>query len=250
MKIRLLQASFLMASIFLATWGYAFPAINTLSVQEPALWLGETETIFLNCTDDNSTEITTPYADITTATAIFPNNLFTLDSNGQYYLAISTAQSSNFYKIGTFNATVYCKNTAEESINKSVSFTVSNLSIEVSKAISPVYIGDIEEISLFVKKNGNTVTSDINFNVTLSGAKMALLSQPYYDFARGWILRFSTSGQAAGTKTLSISAGYDRTIVSSASDIKIAPTIEFSYLSVDKTWEAAQGNRTRKSHTD
>jgi len=106
MKIRVLQASFLMALIFLTTGGYAFPAINNLSVQEPALWLGETETIFLNCTDDNSTGLAAPYADITTSTAIFPNNPFTLDSNGQYYLAISTAQPSNFYKIGAFNATV------------------------------------------------------------------------------------------------------------------------------------------------
>jgi|GEM_PF-2012523 len=94
-------------------------------------------------------------------------------------------------------------------------------------------------MSLFAKKNGNTVTSDITFNVTLNGAQMELLSPPYYDFAKGWILRFSTSGQAAGTKALSISANYGRVSVSSASEIKIANAIEFSYISVDKTWIAA-----------
>ncbi len=239
MKIRLLQASFLMALLFLATGGYAFPVINNLSVQEPNLWLGETETIFLNCTDDNSTELMTPYADITTSSAIFPNTVFTLDSNGMHYLAISTAQPSNFYKTGTFNATVYCKNALEETVNETVSFAVSNLSMEVNKVTSPVYLGDVEEANIFVKKDGNTITSNINFSITLDETKMTLLSQPYYDFAKGWILRFSTAGQAAGTRTLSISANYGRASVSSAREIKVANVVEFSFLGIGKTWISA-----------
>lgn len=228
-----------MVFLFSATAGYAFPIINNISLQEPNLWLGETETIFLNCTDDNSTALAPPYADITTTTAIFPNNLFTVDSNGNYYLAIPTTQTSNFYKTGVFNATVFCKNALNESANRSIFFTVSNLSMNVNKITSPIYIGDIEEANVFVKKDSGVVRSDIAFGVSLNGANVALLAQPYYDFAAGWILRFSTAGQTAGIKTLSISANYGRITISSASELQIFNSIESSFLSVDKTWVSA-----------
>ena len=244
MKIAVLHASFFMAVLILASGSYAIPVINNLSVQEPNLWLGESETIFLNCTDDNSTALAVPYADITTSTAIFPDNQFTLDSDGNYFLAISTAQLSNFNILGTFNATVYCKNTAEETVNGSVSFTVSNLSMEINKVTSPVYLGDVEEINLFVRKNGNTITSDIDFNVTLNGAKITLPSPPYYDFAKGWILRFSTAGQTAGIKTLSISAGYGRASITASSEIRAATAIEFSSSGIDKTWLSSNDEAT------
>ncbi len=238
MKCRLLLISFLAVLALFATGSHAYPVINSLSLDKPNLWLGETNTVFLNCTDDNSTGITEKFADITTATAIFPNNPFTCDIEGICFLAINTAEAP-FKRVGTFNVNAYCKNALEETVNSSVSFDVSNLSLEISSMISPVYVGDNEEIALSLKKDGGTITSGASFSAILAGAGISFTSAPYYEFSKGWILNFDTSSQTAGDKQLSITAQYGGTSVVLGANLKIAQPIEFSVTSVDKTWVSA-----------
>lgn len=245
MKTALLWTSFLIASLFLAMESHAAPLINNLSVQEQDIWLGETETVFLDCTDDIS-NITGAFADISTATAIFPANQFKLDASGRYYLAISTAPSSNFNKAGAFNVTAYCRNALGETANSTAVFTVSNLSMEISKITSPAYIGDIAEINVNVKKDGNPITPPLNVHleVSLDGTNVSLASPPYWDSLKGWVLKFDTKQQASGGRALSITAKYGRAQASATSAISILPAVDFSVASIDKTWMSANDEIT------
>ncbi|MCK4968661.1 MAG: hypothetical protein KAS12_06400, partial [Candidatus Aenigmarchaeota archaeon] len=118
--------------LFFGSFVSAYPTINDVSLQSESIWLGETQTIFLNCTDNNSTNstISDVFADITTTTASFPNNEFEMDVGGLFYLAIQTTDSSNFNKIGLFDIEIFCENTIGEIVNATTTFRVSNLSLE------------------------------------------------------------------------------------------------------------------------
>jgi len=237
MRQEFILSLFFISLLSLGNFAYAYPAINNLTVQSQEIWLGETETIFLNCTDDNGSAISGVYADISTSTALFPGNSFIPDANSTYYLTISTAESSNFNKAGTFDVIAYCENELGESVNSSISFTVSNLSIEISSIASPIYIGDMAEISIFVKKDGNTITSnDVSFSISMNGEVISFASQPYYDFEKGWVLRFETDALLSNTYTLSISADYSGAEVSIDTAVDIMPPLYFSIIDVDKDW--------------
>ncbi len=221
----------------LGNFAYAFPEINNLYVQSQEIWLGETETIFLNCTDDNGSAISGVYADISTSTALFPGNSFLSDANSTYCLAISTAESSNFNKAGTFDVITYCENELGESTNSSISFIVSNLSIEISDMASPIYIGDIAEVSLFVKKDGNTITSnDVSFSMFINNEARSFASQPYYDFEKGWVLRFEINALVSAPSILSISADYSGAKVSIDKAVDIISPLDFSITDIDEDW--------------
>ena len=227
--------------IFLLSFGNivcAVPIFNDISVQDPEIWLGETETIFVNCTDGNST-ISDVYADISTSTALFPGNYFMEDSEGIYYLPISTAQHSNFNKVGLFDVIVYCQNNLGESVNSSISFTVSNLSLEISSITSPIYVGDdVEiddvEIDVFLKKDGNPITNNVSLNLFMGTDPVS--TQPYYDRVdNGWVLGFSTDTFAAGTYTFSIVANYLGSEISVTEDVSISDPVDFSIVDVSNT---------------
>ena len=237
MRLKFIASLFLISLLSLGNFAYAYPVINNLTVQSQEIWLGETETIFLNCTDDNSSAISGVYADISTSTALFPGNSFIPDVNSTYYLTISTAESSNFNKAGTFDVITYCENELGESVNSSISFTVSNLSIEISSITSPIYIGDMAEISIFVKKDGNTITSnDVSLSISMNGEAISFASQPYYDFEKGWILKFETDTLASNTYTLSISADYSGAEASIDKTVDVIQPLDFSIIDVDKDW--------------
>ncbi|MCK5062479.1 MAG: hypothetical protein KAR23_00990, partial [Candidatus Aenigmarchaeota archaeon] len=237
MRLKFIASLFLISLLSLGNFAYAYPVINNLTVQSQEIWLGETETIFLNCTDDNSSAISGVYADISTSTALFPGNSFIPDVNSTYYLTISTAESSNFNKAGTFDVITYCENELGESVNSSISFTVSNLSIEISSITSPIYIGDLAEISIFVKKDGNTITSnDVSLSISMNGEAISFASQPYYDFEKGWILKFETDTLASNTYTLSISADYSGAEASIDKTVDVIQPLDFSIIDVDKDW--------------
>ncbi|NOQ55834.1 MAG: hypothetical protein GQ477_03425 [Nanohaloarchaea archaeon] len=212
---------------------YAVPAFNDVSVQTPEIWLGESETIFVNCSDDNST-ISNVYADISTASALFPGNSFVQDADGLHYLVISTEAQSNFNKVGLFDVIVYCENELGDSVNTSVSFTVSNLSIEISSMESSIYIGDITEVDVFLRKDGNSITSDdISFKVFKGDSEVVLLPQPYYDFEKGWVLKFSTDTFSSGSDIFSIAANYSGSEISFGKVVNVYDPVDFSILDVD-----------------
>ncbi len=217
----------------------AVPALNDLSVSDPEIWLGDTEIIFVNCTDDNYT-ISDVSADISTSSALFPGNSFLLDADGIYYLPISTSAQSNFNKVGIFDVTVYCQNENGDSVNSSISFTVSNLSIEISSMSSSVYIGDIAEINLFVKKDGSSISpissNVIDLEVSVDGVALSLLPQPYYDSEKGWVLRYATDTFAVGTHTFSIVANYSGSVVEATKDVSVYDSVDFSIVDVDASW--------------
>jgi len=225
----------IMSLLSLGSFVYASPIQNSLSVESQEIWLGESETIFFNCTDANST-ISDVYADISTKTAFFPNNQFTKDSNGLYYLAISTAQSSSFNKVGVFDIIAYCVNNESESIDASISFVVSNLTLDLNNVISSIYIGNPVELNVWVKKDGNPITSEVSFVLSIDNINMQLISQPYYDFVKGWVLGFDTSNLASGKHTLSVTATYSNGSMSFEKTIIIQSPIEFSVINVDKSW--------------
>ncbi|MCK4809127.1 MAG: hypothetical protein KAS90_05880 [Candidatus Aenigmarchaeota archaeon] len=237
MRLKFIILLFFISLLSLGNFAYASPEINNLTVLSQEIWLGETEIIFLNCTDDNGSAISGVYADINTSTALFPGNSFIPDANSTYYLSISTAESSNFNKVGIFDVIIYCENELGESVNSSISFTVSNLSIEISSMASPIYIGDMAEISIFVKKDGNTITSnDVSFSVSMNDETISFASQPYYDFEKGWVLKFETDALVSASYILSISADYSGAEVSINKDVDIIHPLDFSITDVDKDW--------------
>ncbi len=244
MRIQLLLIFFLFVSLFFAAQGYAAPVINNLSAEKSNIWLGETNTVFLNCTDSGSNLSSPQAADISVSTRFFPKKPFSQNSDGLYFLSIPTAEP-DFNVAGTFSVVAYCKNELNETANASASFTVSNSSMEISRATSPVYAGDIEEVNVAVKKNGYPVTppSDIRFDILLGGTKITAFSK-YYDSSKGWVLSFPVSSQDVGAKTLSVTSGYENTSVSAIKDIVIAAPVEFSVTDIDKTWLSAGDEAT------
>lgn len=237
MRFELLFSSLIIAALFFAAGANAAPMINNISIQEPYLWLGETNTVFLNCTDNNSNYTISPVsADITTSTAFFPGKQFTQDASQNFFLPINTASPPYAGKTGDFNITAYCANSNNERANASVSFRVSNLSAEIKSAVSPAYVGDIEEIVIAVKKDGSAITSNVNFSIALDGTNIPFISQPYYDFSKGWVLDFDTRNQTTGTRALSINAGYNRTQAIATASISILPAITFSVTSINNSW--------------
>lgn len=113
---------------------YATPAINNISVQKQAITLGDTNTIYINCTD-NSSNITGVYADINTSAGMFLNNTFA-NTGGVYSLLISTKIPSKFWASGFFNVSGYCTNYLGETANSNTSFFVINKTFVLGKEIN------------------------------------------------------------------------------------------------------------------
>lgn len=235
MKRGLLLMSFLAVLVLFADGSHA-TLTSSVSVQKDNIWLGDTQTIFLNCTDDNSS-VTFPNQQ--DAVIYTPHPKFFMEkfskisgTNGSYILNIPI----NIF--ATYDVVAYCENSLLETHNSSKSFTVSNLSMSINSIKSPVYVGDSEIINLIVEENGQLIIDpqDILFKISFGGTNIVDFSESY---GSGWILSFPISAQSLESKVLSINATYKDWSVIANTNVIVASPINFSVTSVDKTWVSA-----------
>jgi hypothetical protein len=225
--------------LFIVQAAFAAPMIGNVTVSpSDDLWLGESATISLNCYDSN--DIESVYANITGNSIVLPIMNFT-NNNGNYTLTVS---KDYLDRTGQFDATIYCRNNLSE-VNTSVkSFTVSNLTEQISAVTpTPAYIGDTIEIDAIVKKNDARLSSGVSFNVYLNNQLKSLKIMPAYDSNKGWMLKID-SPSTSSIYDLKVFAFYGRTNVTAYSSVDVRSSVEFNIESVDKSWVKSDDNIT------
>ncbi|VVB60825.1 Uncharacterised protein [uncultured archaeon] len=137
-KMPLIFTAALFIFLLLEPGSHAFPVIYNLSVENPFAWFGQINTIFLNCTDNNSTLAPniSAYADIFTPNATFLNNTFLQDENKTYYLPIQVLQFWNSNSSGLMNITAHCTNELGETANASAMFVVLNQTFRETRTVN------------------------------------------------------------------------------------------------------------------
>ncbi len=133
----LFLAVFLPALISFSAGSHASPTINNLSVEKPVIWLWDSNTVFLNCTDaDNSTFITNVSADISNPNRTFFNNTFLQEADGTYYLPVSTTQFWTSNNSGIMNILTYCSNNLSETASSATAFIVLNQTFREGRPVN------------------------------------------------------------------------------------------------------------------
>ena len=123
--------------ILLGNYGYALPVINNITLKAPIIRLGETNSVIVNCTDDNENyTISNVYADINATNVSSSNNSFEQMPNGAYNLSISTAYTSIFWVADFIKVTAYCINDINETASAMASFRVINQTLVKDKMIN------------------------------------------------------------------------------------------------------------------
>ncbi|MFH1473653.1 MAG: carboxypeptidase-like regulatory domain-containing protein [Candidatus Aenigmatarchaeota archaeon] len=219
----------------------AAPVIeNTTVAPSDDLWLGEDATISLNCFESENKTIEEVYADITGPDITIPRKSFT-KSGSKYTLSVSKEYLD---RTGQFDATITCRNN-ESVFNTTVkSFTVSELTGYIN-AISPnpAYFGDTIEIDFIFKRGDTKISSGVAFNVSFNDQLKNLKIDPAYDINKGWILKID-SPTISDIYDVKVTAFYDRTNATDYISVDVRNSIEFSIVSVDKSWIKSSDNIT------
>ncbi len=205
----------------------AVPTISNCQVRHQELWIGESNNIYLTCSD--SVAIDSVYANITGPNVTLPT-LYFENISTSYNLTID---SSYFDRIGVFNATVACNNTNGETATTETQIDVSKLTGYISNATSFVYVGDIIEIDFMVMKNNVNLTEGVSFEVEFNNQDIELRVPPAYDANKGWLLKMDAESE--GDYTAHVYAFYDRANVTKTTGISVRNEIEFEFSSVSKT---------------
>lgn len=222
-----MRSLFVLMLILLATPALAIPSITNLQVRYPEVWLGESNNVYLTCTD--SVTIDKVYANITGPDVILPIIYFS-NVSGSYNLTID---SSYLDRVGQFNVSIVCNNTNGEYASANTQMDVSELTGYIYKTTESVYTGEVIEIDFVVMKNNQNLTSDVTFDVTFNNQAVTLKAPPAYDTNKGWLLKLDAN--AAGDYSAGVSAHYDRTSITEYTFITVKDEIEFEIINLDKT---------------
>jgi hypothetical protein len=225
--------------LFIVQAAFAAPTIENVTISpSDNIWLGESATITLNCYDTNSIEDV--HADIVGPSIVLPTLFFS--KNGDTYTL--TVNKDYLDRTGQFDATIYCRNSINETNTTAKSFFVSNLTSTINTiAPSPSYVGETMEIDVAVRKNGIELSSGVVFNVSLNGQPKSLKMMPAYDSSKGWILKID-SPTTNGIYEVEVDAYYDRTSTTSYGSADVRNDVEFSITNIDKKGIKAEDNIT------
>lgn len=224
--------------LFIVSAVFATPIIGNITITpSDNLWLGESATINLNCEDSSIEDV---YTNIVGPSISLPTMHFT-NIGGNYTLTVS---KDYLDRIGQFDATIYCRNSINETSSTVKSFFVSNLTSSINAITpSPSYVGETVEIDVVVKMNGAALSSGVVFNVSLNGQLKSLKMMPAYDSNKGWILKID-SPATNGIYNLRVDAFYDRTSVAAYSSLDIRNDVEFIITDIDKDKVKSDDNIT------
>lgn len=220
----------------------AEPKINEINFWPSSeIWVEEDLVIEVNCTNGSNVTATIIGSNYNISNIYFEGN----NSKDLYTAKISSAywKVGNFNYTGNFTVIIKCSDDQQNISIQTKNFTVSKFFVKISSiSPSPIYLGDMIEISVWVKKETSTTSipinsPDVKFNVTLDNQPVSFLSPPYAS-NRGWIILLNSSNITNYNKThyLEITVFYDRVNATESTSFSIQEPIQFSIISVDKNW--------------
>ncbi len=219
----------------------ASPIISSIEINPTSAWLGEDVFISCECLDDNENyTIDRVYVDISGPNILISDRDLEKDNN-TYFLMI---EEYVLNERGEYMVDFYCINNNSENATGSGSFSISELTSSIEDiSPDPAYIGDEIEIDVDVKKDDVSLSSGINFTVSLNQEEKTLKQYPLYHTEKGWVLKIDAP-MSTGTYDLDILVGYDRTETSDTSVLEIKQPLQFELVSIDKTWVKPKDNIT------
>lgn len=208
------------------------PVINEIKFSPSSeIWNEESLEMSVNCT---GTSVKAVFVGNTGYTIYVEN--FTNES-GLYKARIDPLYWKNRQE--TFDVTVNCSD-ENETVQNTTSLKVSKFDVEISGIFpSTIYLGDTIEIGVLVKRDDQAInSSDVKFNITLDGVAQQPEIRPPYDPYGGWIIFFNSSEikNPIGTHELKINVAYDRVNSTVATSFTVNEPIQFSILSLSKSW--------------
>lgn len=230
---KLLLFAFLLSTLILPIPAFGIPEINSISFNpSQEIWTEEALEIIVNgteCSYVNATMVGETGYTIYVENFILKNGLYTTKINPIYWRD----------RPDSFSVTIYCFN-GSEIAQKTTKVNVSKFNVEI-QSIHPsiIYLNDIIEINVLVKKNTQHINSpDVKFKITIDGLTQKSEIRPPYDPYSGWIIFLNSSEVPApiGAHELQITVFYDRVNSTKITSFIINEPIQFSILSLDKTW--------------
>ena len=232
----------LISLLFLAE-ALASPTIENFSITPNNLWIGDAPAISLGCFDENHT-INSVYSKIVGPYIIFPTLNFA--PSGGIYILESSRIKPYLDRTGKFTVTVYCVNDANETSTNSGTFTISELTLDVSPLKSnSVYAGDNIEVNLQVKKDGSQInTYDVTFHSFFDNQVSEFTpTQPYYDERKGWVLKMN-SPTSIGDHELKVLVNYNGREIFYITQITVKKPIQFEITLNNNTEISSSDNIT------
>jgi hypothetical protein len=224
--------AFLLGTLILPSVALSSPLISEIKFSPSSeIWVGESLEMSVNCTGSNVRAVFVGETGYT----IYVEN-FTFE-NGLHKARIDSLYWRN--RPETFGVTVNCSDGNETSQN-TTTLKVSKFNVEIS-GIFPgtIYLGDMIEIGVSVKKDEQAInSSDVKFNITLDSIAQQPEVRPPYDPYGGWLIFFNSSEirNPIGTHNLKINVAYDRVNSTVTTSFTINEPIQFSILSLSKSW--------------
>ncbi|MEM5879265.1 MAG: carboxypeptidase regulatory-like domain-containing protein [Candidatus Aenigmatarchaeota archaeon] len=225
--------AFVIGILILPIPALASPTINEIVFSpSPDIWVDESLLIKVNCSEGENVSAKLVGS---SGYIIYAENFTRSDEI--YSAKIDSTYWRN--KADAFTAIINCSK-GNESDQKTANFNVSKFVTSITN-ISPttIYLGDMIEIGILVKKNEQPInSSDVKFNITLDALPIKPEIRPPYDPNIGWLIFLNSSEIADPIKThnLRIFVSYDRVNATETTSFVIQEPIQFSIISVDKTW--------------
>lgn len=220
--------SAILAILTIANSAMAFPELTNLGAVPSEVWLGEGVTLKTSCMDNSSYGIKGVYADINGPNIILPTLSFSGGGNN-FTLMVDKAYLD---RAGHFQANIICENEIGENQAGVIDFDVSVLDSEITQKTESIYTDELIQAKIFVKKNGQKLSSDVNFTVYLNGLAAPIKRAPAYDINSGWVLFIDPPRD--GSYTVEILASHGGASTKRSFDVEIKKAIEFEILSVEK----------------
>jgi len=212
---------------------------ETLEIEvDPAeAWLGDSVTI--SCWysgGDTNTTFTTPWAYIERMSW---NGILTKINNTYY------ERQYNPPLLGTYD--VFCSN---GTLNSSqVSFKLGKLTLIITESPDIVYLEEnfvIHAKVIETTDSEQTITSDVDFSLSLDGESISIDTDQTYPLGDEWIItteELSTSFTSS-TYTLSVEGTYKGETASDSESIEVKSPVEFEVVNIDKTDVRSDDNIT------
>jgi hypothetical protein len=209
----------------------ALPTINNV-IFEPSsdLWIGEELIVKVNCTDYSNDITSVKFSAIGDDGYRIPEK----ELSSQYGLFVTNIENLYLSYPNKFSANITCINSNYESDSQIKTFNVSSFTTVIS-SISPqtIYLGDLIEVDVIVKKNNERISSGVNFNIKLNNSTITPIVSPPYDPSKGWII-YLNAPNVSGQYSLFITSSYGRINDTKTISLTINEPVLLSIISLDK----------------
>ena len=210
----------------------ASPVINSVTFEpSSSLWVGESLGVKVNCTDELNSISSVKLSAIGEDGYTIPTKDLTFQS-GVYTTTIESLYLSYPNK---FSVNITCTNNNSESVSQTQAFEVSSFTTTISSIVpSTVYLGDLIEVDVVVKRNNEQISSGVSFMIKLNDSVVQPKVQPPYDPSKGWII-YLDAPNVSGQYSLSITTSYGRVSDTKTASLTVNEPVLFSITGIDKT---------------